>query len=165
MDISLRKVYRMHLGTWKDAQHHWLSERQIKWVQEAKHSHWSDGHLKTSWGINSRTSLVQWLRICLQMQESQVRSLVWEDSTSVGQPSPFATTMEPVLWGPWTTAAEPSRQNSEAWHSRACVLQPEAPAMRSLHSEIRQQPLPAADKACTQQARPRATKDKLIKLL
>ena len=62
--------------------------------------------------------------------------------------------------------SEPSEQPplaaDKAWHSRACVVQPEATAMRSLHSEPREQPPLAADKACTQQARPSATEDKLI---
>ena len=40
--------------------------------------------------------VVQWLRICLARQGTQVQSLVWEDT--VGQLSPYATTNEPVLW-------------------------------------------------------------------
>ena len=43
-----------------------------------------------------RTSLLaQWIRIHLSMQETQVRSLVWEDPTCTEQQSPCATTPEP----------------------------------------------------------------------
>ena len=46
-------------------------------------------------GSLSRTFLVaRWLRICLPMQETWVRSLVREDYTCNGQLSPCATTTE-----------------------------------------------------------------------
>ena len=44
-----------------------------------------------------RASLrAQWLRICLSMQGTQVRSLVWEDPTCL-RASKVRTTTEPVL--------------------------------------------------------------------
>ena len=40
--------------------------------------------------MTSRTSLVaQWLRICLPMQGTQVRSLVWADPTCHGAIKPM----------------------------------------------------------------------------
>ena len=39
---------------------------------------------------------VQWLRICLGRQETQVQALVWEDA--VGRLSAYATANAPVLW-------------------------------------------------------------------
>ena len=46
------------------------------------------------------------VRIHPPMQETQVRSLIWEDllSYAVDQLSPRATAREPVLWSPWAPA-------------------------------------------------------------
>ena len=41
--------------------------------------------------IKCRASLVaQWLRICLLMQGTRVRALVWEDPTCHGAPGPVS---------------------------------------------------------------------------
>ena len=59
--------------------------------------------------INSRASLVtQWLRICLPMQGTRVRALVWEDPT-------------------WRGAAGPVSHNCWACASGACAPQQERP--------------------------------------
>ena len=46
--------------------------------------------------------MVQWLRICLSVQETQVRSLVWEDPTCLRAAKPVlhyqACTLESVLY-------------------------------------------------------------------
>ena len=42
--------------------------------------------------------LVQWIKICLAMQVTQVQSLVWEDSTWCGAAKPGATTAEPMCY-------------------------------------------------------------------
>ena len=61
------------------------------------------------WKIGHGASLVaQWLRICLPMQGTRVRALVWEDPTCCG-------------------AAEPVSHNYWAWASGACALQQERP--------------------------------------
>ena len=54
--------------------------------------------------------VVQWLRICLARQGTQVQSLVWEDT--VGQLSPYATTNEPVLWSLGAATGEASMPES-----------------------------------------------------
>ena len=47
--------------------------------------------LKEHKNIISRASLVaQWLRICLLMQETRVRALVWEDPTCRGATRPVS---------------------------------------------------------------------------
>ena len=54
-----------------------------------------------------RASLVvQWLRIHLAMQETWVRSLVWEDLTCHRQLSPHATTTEPVCLSLYSSTTE-----------------------------------------------------------
>ena len=61
---------------------------------------------------NSRASLVaQWLRICLPMQGTRVRALVWED---------------PICHG----ATKPVSHNYCACASGACAPQQERPAHR-----------------------------------
>ena len=83
------------------------------------------------------TSSGQWLRICLAMQGTRVRSLVWENPTHLGA-------AELVYHHYWS-------QNSKACKSQ--LLSPqcsywslesetrEATAMRSPHVEAREQPL------------------------
>ena len=44
--------------------------------------------------------VVQWIRVHLPMQGTQVRSLVWEDPTCLKQLSPSTPTTEPALWSP-----------------------------------------------------------------
>ena len=44
--------------------------------------------------------MVQWLRICLSVQETWVQSLVWEDPTCRGVIKPICTTTELVLLEP-----------------------------------------------------------------
>ena len=47
--------------------------------------------IKIRSGINERASLVaQWLRICLPMQGTRVRALVWEDPTCRGATGPVS---------------------------------------------------------------------------
>ena len=54
----------------------------------------SDGWIKSYTSIKNQpkgASLVaQWLRICLLMQETQVRALVWEDPTCHGAAGPVS---------------------------------------------------------------------------
>ena len=51
--------------------------------------------------------VVQWLRICLPMQETQVRALVWEVPTCCG-------TTKPVHHNYWACALEPVNHNYQA---------------------------------------------------
>ena len=41
--------------------------------------------------------MVQWVRIFLPLQELQVRSLIWEDSTYMEQPSDYSACMLQLL--------------------------------------------------------------------
>ena len=69
-------------------------------------------YIRLSWisspaikSIQRGTSLVaQWLRICLPMQGTQVRSLVWEDPTCRGA-------AKPVHHNYWACALEPTSHN------------------------------------------------------
>ena len=64
----------------------------------------------------TRASLVaQWLRVCLPMQGTRVRALVWEDPTCRG-------------------ATEPVRHNYWACASGACAPQQERPRYREAHA-------------------------------
>ena len=44
--------------------------------------------------------MAQWLRICLPMQGTQVRALVWEDPTCRGAAGPVSTITEPARLEP-----------------------------------------------------------------
>ena len=58
-------------------------------VKRLKHS--SEKQLNPITKINYWASLVaQWLRICLLMQETRVRALVWEDPTGRGATRPVS---------------------------------------------------------------------------
>ena len=50
--------------------------------------------------------MVQWLRICLPMQGTQVQSLIEKIPHAADQLSPRDTTVEPVLQSPGAAATE-----------------------------------------------------------
>ena len=62
---------------------------QVKVPKFESEKYWGrEGFLSKTW---SRASLVvQWLRICLPMQGTQVRALVWEDPTCHGAIRPVS---------------------------------------------------------------------------
>ena len=90
-----------------------------------------------------RASLVaQWLRICLPMQGTRVRALVWEDPTCRGANGPVSHTC-------WACA------------SGACAPQREAAIMRGPRTAMKSGPrLPQLEKALAQKRRPNTAIDK-----
>ena len=111
-----------------------------------------------------RTSLVvQWLKMCLPMQGTQVPSLVPEDPTCRG-----AT--KPVRHNYWACAPEPTNHNCwarvpqllEPACPRACAPQQrQATAMRSLRTATKSSPCsPLLEKARAQQRRPNSAINK-----
>ena len=106
-----------------------------------------------------RASLVvQWLRIHLLMQGTRIRALVQEDPTCRGA-------AKPVRHNYWACTVEPTSHN--CWSPCAwslCSTKGEATAMRSPCTAMKSSPhSPQLEKACMQQRRPNATKNKLIK--
>ena len=102
------------------------------------------------------TSLVvQWLRIRLPMQGTQVRALVWEDPTCHG-----AT--KPVRHNYWAWALEPTSHNYWSPHAYSlCSATREATIMRSTRTPMKGSPCsPQLEKASAQQWRPNAAKNK-----
>ena len=68
-------------------------------------------------GFLRRNSLaVQWLRICLAMQGTWIRSLVQEDSTCCGA-------AKPTHHNYWACTLEPSLCNAKLPQAEACALQ------------------------------------------
>ena len=90
-------------------------------------------HLKNIY----RASLVaQWLRVCLPMQGTRVRALVWEDPTC-------------------HRAAGPGSHNYLACASGACAPQQEAAIVRGPRTAMKSGPcLPQLEKALAQKRRP-----------
>ena len=64
----------------------------------------------------SRASLVaQWLRVCLPMQGTRVRALVWEDPTCLGATGPVSHN----YWACMSGACAPQRERPRQWEARA----------------------------------------------
>ena len=79
--------------------------------------------------------VIQWLTICLPMQETRVQSLMWGDSTCQG-----AT--KPVCRNYWACALEP--RNHGAWVPRAHAPQQEKPLQWEAHAPHKEPPPPTA---------------------
>ena len=78
-----------------------------------------------------RTSLVaQWLRICLPMQGTRVRALLWEDSTC-------RRATKPVRHNYWACTLEPTSHNYWARAPRARAPQQEKPPQWEAHAPQR----------------------------
>ena len=97
------------------------------------------------WIVSSRNSnagaslVVQWLVIYLSMQETWVRSLVWEDTTCHGETKPmhhkdWAWALEPVIGNFWTHTPQllkskfpgahaPQQEKPPQWESHAPQLE------------------------------------------
>ena len=99
--------------------------------------------------------VAQWLRICLPIQVTRVRFLLWEDTTCQG-----AT--KPVCPNYWVHVLETESFNY--WSPctlRLCSTTKGATAMGSLCIAMKSNPrLPHLEKAHMQQRRPRAAKNK-----
>ena len=66
--------------------------------------------------IHSRASLVaQWLRVCLPMQGTWVRALVWEDPTCRGATKPVSH----KYWACASGACAPRQERPRQWEARA----------------------------------------------
>ena len=95
----------------------------------------------SKWFLRSRNSLwaslvAQWLGVCLPMQGTRVRALVWEDPTCRG-------------------AAGPVSHNYWACASGACAPQREATIVRGPRTVMKSGPrLPQLEKALAQKRRP-----------
>ena len=94
-----------------------------------------------------RASLVaQWLRICLPMQRTQVRALVWEDPTCCGATGPLSHN----YWACACRACAP--QQEKPWQWEATTMRSPRTAMKSSRCS------PQLGKACAQKRRPDTAK-------
>ena len=86
------------------------------------------------------------MRICLPVQGTRVRALVWEDPTCRGATGP---------------AHEPQLLSLRVWS--LCSTTREAAIVRGLRTTMKSGPrLPQLEKALTQKQRPNTAKNKLI---
>ena len=114
---------------------------------------------KTGSGVSL---VVQWLKIRLPMQGTQLWALVREDPTCHGATKPmrhnyWACALDPVSHNYWS----PHATTTEARVARACALQREAITMRSPCTAMKNSPCSLQlEKAHVQQQRPNAAKNK-----
>ena len=118
----------------------------------------------------SRTSLVaQWLRICLPMQGTQVRALVWEDPTCHGATKPVRHNYWACALEPEATTTEPTCHNYWAHVLqllKPVCLEPVLRNKRSPRTATKSSPCsPKLEKARAQQRRPNAAKNKINKII
>ena len=71
-----------------------------------------------SLGKNRASLVAQWLRICLSMQGTQVRALVWEDLTCRGATG----TVSHNYWACASGACAPQQERPRQWEARAPQL-------------------------------------------
>ena len=94
------------------------------------------------WGLGA-SLVAQWLRICLPMQGTRVRALVWEDPTCCGAAGP----------------REPQLLSLRVWS--LCSAAREAAIVRGLRTAVRSGPRsPQLEKALAQKRRPNTAKNK-----
>ena len=87
--------------------------------------------------------MVQWLRICLPMQGTRVRALVWEDPTCHGATGPL----------------EPQLLSLRVWS--LCSAIREAATVRGPRTAVKSGPRsPQLEKALAQKRRPNTAKNK-----
>ena len=99
----------------------------------------------TSIKIRGAFLVAQWLRVCLPMQGTRVRALVWEDPTCPGATKPVSHN----YWACASGACAPQRERPRQWEARA-------PRWRGLRS-------PQLEKALTQKRRPSTAKINKLK--
>ena len=83
--------------------------------------------------------VVQWLRICLPMQGTRVRALVWEDPTCHGATRPVTTItepahLEPVLRNKRGRDSERSAHCDEEWPPLAATRESPRTETKTQHS-------------------------------
>ena len=81
--------------------------------QPVQRNLWNTVTLKwLKWGASL---VAQWLRICLPMQGTRVRALVWEDPTCRGAARPVSHN----YWACASGACAPERERPRQWEARA----------------------------------------------
>ena len=84
--------------------------------------------------------MAQWLRICLPMQGTRVRALVWEDPTCRGATRPMShkitepARLEPVLRNKRGRDSERPAHRDEEWPPLATTRESPHTEMRTQHS-------------------------------
>ena len=91
----------------------WLKFKlEISWDGISSHMYCSTIFLKSwSWVF----LVAQWIRICLPMQGTRVRSLVWEDPTCRGATRPVSHN----YWACGSGACALQRERPQQWEARA----------------------------------------------
>ena len=126
-------------------------------IRESPHIVWLEKEIKTC--IHGASLVAQWLRIRLPVKSTQVWALVQEDPTCRGAAKP----MHHNYWACVPQLLSPCATTTEACVPRARAPQQEKPRQWE-SSALQRRVAPARRnqrKACAQQQRPNATKNKI----
>ena len=114
-------------------------------------------HFKTLWGL---PLVVQWIRICLPVQGTQIQSLVCKDSTNCGATNPGSHNN----WVVCHNYGSSSASTTGAPTPRACAPQKRSHCGEKSPHSMKSRPCsPQLEKTCMQQRRP-GTADKCIRV-
>ena len=88
----------------------WSRRNQAPWLQSILQSYSNQKSM-----VLGASLVMQWLRVCLPMQGTRVRALVWEDPTCRGA----ATPMSHNYWACVSGACAPQQERPWQWEARA----------------------------------------------
>ena len=75
----------------------------------------SNCHFRENQRLGGASLVAQWLRVCLPMQGTRVRALVWEDPTCHGATGPVSHN----CWACASGACAPQQERPRRWEARA----------------------------------------------
>ena len=119
------------------------AEEDIRKLKAKWHLSWAYSLLGFKKNGDGASLVAQWLRICLPMQGTRVRALVWEDPTCRGA----TRSVSHNYWACASGACAPQQERPRQWEARA-------PRWRVVPH------LPQLEKALAQKRRPNTAKNK-----
>ena len=85
------------------------------------------------WWRSGASLVVQWLRVCLPMQGTRVRALVWEDPTCRGATRPVSHS----YWACASGACAPQQERPRQWGPRTAMSGPRSPQLEEALAQKR----------------------------
>ena len=112
-NCQILQATKISFNSWMDKQTVVPLNTEILFSNKKK---WAIKPQKTWKNLKHRASLVaQWLRVCLPMQGTRVRALVWEDPTCRGATRPVSRN----YWACASGACAPQQERPRQWEACA----------------------------------------------